>query len=159
MLNQGESVSSLHPCVPDALQSILGVKLLAFHDRELGLGDREHADIGVVHFAVEFPVTLVKAAELRIGLQQCLDIITLLVFEHERPPRNASGRVTGAPVAVRRMRIIPTPMAIGAETSGFPGNECMRQVSDPRGADAAWMTDATPASQAPQGRKLACLMQ
>jgi len=33
----------------------------------------------------------------------------------------------------------------------------MRQVSDPHGADAVWMIDATPASHAPQGRQLACL--
>jgi hypothetical protein len=56
------------------------------------------------------------------------------------------------------MRVTSTPTMVGAGGIGIRQDERMRQVSDPRGADAAWMIDATPADRASQAPSLARLM-
>src|SRR6185312_3408133 len=79
----GDSAGKLAAAFPHALQARLGVQFFLLHAGKGDVVERQYADLGVVHLAVEFPMVLVQAAEFRIRLHQCLDVITLLVFKHD----------------------------------------------------------------------------
>src|SRR6185312_3845193 len=68
--------------LPHVDELVLGPELFFLHVVQSGVVHRQHAQFGIAHLAVQFLVTLVQAAEFRIGLDQIFDVF-LLVLEHQ----------------------------------------------------------------------------
>src|SRR5690554_5162769 len=63
-------------------QPVLGSQLFALHPRQRGVVDRQHAELGIEHFLVQFLVVVVELPEFGVGLEQCFKFRLGLPFEH-----------------------------------------------------------------------------
>ncbi|MBB6242638.1 hypothetical protein HDE79_002094 [Rhodanobacter sp. MP1X3] len=83
MKSRAGSVDDRRAICPHALKSNLRLQLFFFHAAQGCVINGQHADIGVVYFAIQMLVVLVEPAKFSVRFHQCFDIITPQVFKHD----------------------------------------------------------------------------
>src|SRR5579875_1015717 len=78
----GRSVSRLLPGLPPSLELFLGLQLFPLHLGQGLVAERQASSAGILELGIEFLVTEVETTNLGIGMDELLDVVTLLVFEH-----------------------------------------------------------------------------
>src|SRR5690606_12976619 len=74
---------SVEPVFIDPQKLLLGQQLFAFHLPQGQIVDGEYAQFGIHALLVQLLVLLIKLLELRVGLDQRVDLVLRLPFEHD----------------------------------------------------------------------------